>query len=60
MQSQNGNNPLIELEKADTIENITQYSHQLCDQVAQDADVHPGFVLQLRVLHEAIKSLTHA
>lgn len=55
-QSQN-RNPLIKDDRASTIDAISQYVEWLCIQKAQDTGAHPGEVLQLEVLREAVEGL---
>lgn len=47
-------NPLIKDDRASTIDAISHYIEWLCIQKANDAEAHPGEVLQLEVLREAV------
>lgn len=54
MSQPQNRNPLIKDDCASTIDAISQYIEWLCIQKAQDAEAHPGEVLQLEVLREAV------
>lgn len=50
-------NPLIKNDQATTIDAINAYVAWLCIQKANDDNAHPGEVLQLETLRQAIVSL---
>lgn len=50
-------NPLIGLNKADTIEQIFTAVDWLCRVADDDEDIHQGFTLALRGLRSAVQSL---
>lgn len=50
-------NPLIKNDQASTIDAIYQFIEYMCIQKANDEQSHPGEVLQLEVLRQAVMSL---
>ncbi len=50
-------NPLIKDDRASTIDAISQFAEFICIQKANDDQAHPGEVLQLEVLCQAIVTL---
>ena len=50
-------NPLIKSDQASTIDAINEYAAWLCIQKANDDTAHPGEVLQLETLRQALASL---
>ena len=50
-------NPLIKSDQASTIDAINQYVAWLCIQKANDDQAHPGEVLQLETLRQALVTL---
>lgn len=50
-------NPLIKSDQGSTIDAINQYLAWMCIQKANDDMAHPGEVLQLETLRQAVVSL---
>lgn len=50
-------NPLIKSDQGSTIDAINEYVAWLCIQKANDDLAHPGEVLQLEILRQALASL---
>jgi hypothetical protein len=50
-------NPLIDQNPSDTIENLHSFLELLCIALSNDDEVHPGYVLSVKTALSATKSL---